>query len=273
MALSGLYRRLATQVTGRLRYVPPLCLAAGEKVLHTSSVVAAAPDPKPVPLPKLKDRYYSIPEVTRYTFRAWPCDLLDILAIMQYVITYTIHKVLYSSFPDGLRSFLDGTSSTYLEELEERYRADPTSVDKTWASFFKSLGISKLPRAQRPLLIITLVTCLSMKRFGTRHGCKHVHSPDAHSASFTCCSLSAEQGVAPEAVAEAYHAYEQGSQVAPLSAAAVSNQTIQESQRLLLLVRAYQASPHNHMHATMYHPCTSARCHFMLELRCTLPHD
>ena len=50
----------------------------------------------------------------------------------------------------------------------------------------------------------------------------------------------AEQGVAPEAVAEAYHAWEQGSQVAPLSAAAVSNQTIQESQRLLLLVRAYQ---------------------------------
>jgi 2-oxoglutarate dehydrogenase E1 component len=37
-------------------------------------------------------------------------------------------------------SFLDGTSSTYLEELEERYRADPSSVDKTWASFFKSLG-------------------------------------------------------------------------------------------------------------------------------------
>lgn len=37
-------------------------------------------------------------------------------------------------------SFLDGTSSSYLEELEERYRDDPTSVDKTWASFFKSMG-------------------------------------------------------------------------------------------------------------------------------------
>jgi hypothetical protein len=47
--------------------------------------------------------------------------------------------------------------------------------------------------------------------------------------------------VAPEAVAEAYHAYQQGtSAVAPLQAAAVSNQTIQESMRLLLLVRAYQ---------------------------------
>ena len=38
-------------------------------------------------------------------------------------------------------SFLDGTSSTYLEELEERYRSDPKSVDKSWASFFRSLGI------------------------------------------------------------------------------------------------------------------------------------
>jgi len=54
----------------------------------------------------------------------------------------------------------------------------------------------------------------------------------------------AEHGVAPEAVAEAYHSFEQGgSQISPLSAAAVSNQTIQESQRLLLLVRAYQARP------------------------------
>ena len=41
-------------------------------------------------------------------------------------------------------SFLDGTSSTYLEELEERYRSDPQSVDKTWGSFFKSLGTSCL---------------------------------------------------------------------------------------------------------------------------------
>ena len=39
-------------------------------------------------------------------------------------------------------SFLDGTSSTYLEELEERYQKDPSSVDKTWAGFFGSLGTS-----------------------------------------------------------------------------------------------------------------------------------
>jgi 2-oxoglutarate dehydrogenase E1 component len=37
-------------------------------------------------------------------------------------------------------SFNDGTSITYLEELEKRYLNDPQSVDKTWASFFNSLG-------------------------------------------------------------------------------------------------------------------------------------
>ena len=37
-------------------------------------------------------------------------------------------------------SFLDGTSSTYLEQLQERFNENPESVDKTWASFFRSLG-------------------------------------------------------------------------------------------------------------------------------------
>eukprot|EP00887_Chlorella_sp_A99_P003603 scaffold7.g3603.t1 len=89
-------------------------------------------------------------------------------------------------------SFLDGTSSSYLEELEERYRVDPQSVDKTWVSFFKSL----------------------------------------------------DMGVTPEQVAEAYDAFEKGQVASPLAAAAVSNQTIQESMRLLLLVRAYQVQGH-----------------------------
>ena len=48
-----------------------------------------------------------------------------------------------NSFADALQdNFLDGTSSTYLEELEERYLSDPSSVDKTWASFFHNLGAS-----------------------------------------------------------------------------------------------------------------------------------
>ena len=69
MFLSGAYRRLASQVSGRLRYAP-LALASAERALHTSAVAAAAiPDPTPVPLPKLKDRsaYFalSLPAVYR----------------------------------------------------------------------------------------------------------------------------------------------------------------------------------------------------------------
>ena len=62
-------------------------------------------------------------------------------------------------------------------------------------------------------------------------------------ATCSCLILRsfAERGVAPEAVAEAYHAFESGdTNVRPLSAAAVSNQSMQESMRLLLMVRAYQ---------------------------------
>lgn len=38
-------------------------------------------------------------------------------------------------------SFNDGTSISYLEELEEKYNKDPNSVDKSWASFFRNLGM------------------------------------------------------------------------------------------------------------------------------------
>ena len=54
----------------------------------------------------------------------------------------------------------------------------------------------------------------------------------------------ADMGVPAEAVAEAYDAFERGEVASPLSAAAVSNQTIQESMRLLLMVRAFQVTGH-----------------------------
>ena len=37
-------------------------------------------------------------------------------------------------------SFNDGTSVTYLEEIQKRYQEDPSSVDRSWGSFFRSLG-------------------------------------------------------------------------------------------------------------------------------------
>lgn len=85
-------------------------------------------------------------------------------------------------------SFLYGTSSAYLEDLEMRYQTDPSSVDKTWAAFFKSL----------------------------------------------------EQGVKPEAVAEAYHAFERGETLEPLRSASLSAQTVPESLKLMTLVRGFQ---------------------------------
>jgi 2-oxoglutarate dehydrogenase E1 component len=69
----------------------------------------------------------------------------------------------------------------------------------------------------------------------------HAHTPShPHSSTPTT-----EQGTPPEAIAEAYHAYEAGeSAVAPLTAAALSAQTIHESMKLLLLVRAHQVNGH-----------------------------
>ena len=82
------------------------------------------------------------------------------------------------------------------------------------------------------------VTCLSFSCFIAR---KILLLKTAWTWRARQLGLAAERGVAPEAVAEAFHAFETGSSsVQPLTAAAVSNQSIQESMRLLLMVRAYQ---------------------------------
>lgn len=91
-------------------------------------------------------------------------------------------------------NFNDGTSVNYIEELEARYRNDPKSVDRSWASFFSNM----------------------------------------------------DRGVSGEAIAEAYHAYQTGlgTGMSPLAAASISQQTIQESMRLFVLVRMYQVVGH-----------------------------
>ncbi len=65
----------------------------------------------------------------------------------------------------------------------------------------------------------------------------------AFNIGFPICT---ESGVPGEAIAEAYDAFEKGKVVSPLAAAAVSNQSIHESMRLMLLVRSYQVSPSAH---------------------------
>lgn len=57
-------------------------------------------------------------------------------------------------------SFLDGTSSSYLEELERKYQEDPNSVDKTWAGFFRHVGRSPMHPTRRSALP-TCDTCIA----------------------------------------------------------------------------------------------------------------
>jgi 2-oxoglutarate dehydrogenase complex dehydrogenase (E1) component-like enzyme len=205
--------------------------AAAARGIH-SSIALCEPPPAPVPLSKMKD------------------------------------------------SFLDGTSSTYLEELEERYRSNPASVDKSWASFFKSMGefaAQGRPRAPRapPAAVRRPAPCRRprhpcarplLRSSGRRRSYSaplctpatpaHLEPP---AASPPCnlnqppprrlpVPLPADMGVPAEAAAEAYDAFERGLVSSPLAAAAVSNQTIQESMRLLLLVRAYQVGGHYAAH-------------------------
>lgn len=62
--------------------------------------------------------------------------------------------------------------------------------------------------------------------------------PPTHNAN--TIQPTPDHGVPGEAIAEAFDAFEKGQNVSPLAAAAVSNQTIQESMKLVLLVRAFQ---------------------------------
>jgi 2-oxoglutarate dehydrogenase E1 component len=61
---------------------------------------------------------------------------------------------------------------------------------------------------------------------------RHVHTARAH----------ADRGVSGEAIAESYDAFEKGQVASPMAHATLASQTIQESMRLMLLVRAHQVS-------------------------------
>jgi 2-oxoglutarate dehydrogenase E1 component len=107
-------------------------------------------------------------------------------------------------------SFNDGTSVSYLEELEEKWYKDPNSIDKSWASFFKNLGEQAWVNHMHYWTILTPLRCV-------------------------------DNGVSGEAMAEAFHDFEQGKTgMSPFTAAAIANQTTQESMRLLLMVRSFQ---------------------------------
>jgi 2-oxoglutarate dehydrogenase E1 component len=54
--------------------------------------------------------------------------------------------------------------------------------------------------------------------------------------------LAADRGVSGEAIAEAFDSFEKGKITSPMMQASLSTQTIQESMRLILMVRAYQVN-------------------------------
>jgi hypothetical protein len=66
---------------------------------------------------------------------ALPTNCIRLLPVLH--LLNVIMQVPLSKLKD---SFNDGTSIAYIEELEQRYKADPSSVDKTWGMFFKALG-------------------------------------------------------------------------------------------------------------------------------------
>jgi hypothetical protein len=70
-------------------------------------------------------------------------------------------------------SFLDGTSSSYLESLEEKYRRDPASVDRTWASFFRMQARQPSPSFPPSILSYhrrALAYCTATTYLGFRSG-------------------------------------------------------------------------------------------------------
>jgi 2-oxoglutarate dehydrogenase E1 component len=72
------------------------------------------------------------------------------------------------------------------------------------------------------------------------------HAQNTKQTTTTKKKKKTEGGVPGEAIAEAFDAFEKNPSAgpSPLSVAAASRQTIQESMRLVMLVRAYQVNGH-----------------------------
>lgn len=78
--------------------------------------------------------------------------------------------------------FLSGTSASYLESLEDKFREDPNSVPASWAAFLRQMG-AQARRAPRPcpspLLIPPLLALLSYRAM-PRSTLPHRDGRDGH---------------------------------------------------------------------------------------------
>ena len=71
-------------------------------------------------------------------------------------------------------SFLDGTSSVYLEELQRAWEADPNSVDESWDNFFRNFVGQAAATAA-----VLLAGGAAGKRQILPHGRVVIHAPAA----------------------------------------------------------------------------------------------
>src|SRR5262249_14380307 len=122
----------------------------------------------------------------------------------------------------ALTSFLYGGNAGYIEDLQARYQADPTSVDDEWRAFFQSLQDDGARAARGPP---------PRKR----------HRPQlAHNQP--TAALDGRRGEVERAVGDKVKARAQTAEV-EMSPAEVQQAT-RDSVRALMLIRAYRARGH-----------------------------
>src|SRR5262249_36121964 len=122
----------------------------------------------------------------------------------------------------ALTSFLYGGNAAYIEDLQARYQADPTSVDDEWRAFFQSLKNDGARAARGP----------PSRKPNTPHPPRH--APTAPPAG--------DWGEVEGAVGDKVMARAQAAGV-EMSPAEVQRAT-RDSVRALMLIRAYRARGH-----------------------------
>ncbi|KAF2570117.1 hypothetical protein F2Q70_00002283 [Brassica cretica] len=160
-------RRILNQGTSyatRTRSLPSQTRSFHSSLYRPNPQSTTAPIPRAVPLSKLTDSFLDGTS-SMVWFRAGSnVTKLAVRRILNQGNSYatrtrslpsqtrSFHSSLYRPNPQSTTapipravplskltdSFLDGTSSVYLEELQRAWEADPTSVDESWDNFFRN---------------------------------------------------------------------------------------------------------------------------------------
>lgn len=104
----------------------PRLLQQWVRGLNASSGTAEPAAPQPVALSKLKDSFNDATSGTQKS------------SVLSASLSITRASEPPLSLSSIHRAGINAVS--YLEELEKKFHEDPTSIDRTWASFFANLG-------------------------------------------------------------------------------------------------------------------------------------